>query len=85
MTAGSEVVLVSMPWLNSYYPSVSLGILHSVLDAAGVPCVTRSYHLGFAEHLVTASELRRSGARRGQRPDHSPNARRTRPGMPNQV
>jgi ribosomal peptide maturation radical SAM protein 1 len=55
MSAGTEVVLVSMPWLNSYYPSVSLGILHSVLDAAGVPCVTRSYHLGFAEHLVTAT------------------------------
>jgi ribosomal peptide maturation radical SAM protein 1 len=49
------VVLVSMPWAGAATPSISLGILQGVLERDGLSCVTRSYHLAFAEHMVEAT------------------------------
>jgi ribosomal peptide maturation radical SAM protein 1 len=49
------VSLVSMPWAAPESPSIALGILHSVLEQHGLPCVTRSYHVAFAEYLQEAT------------------------------
>jgi len=46
-----NVVLVGMPWALLELPSIPLGILSSVLRAAGIAPIVRSYNLTFLDHL----------------------------------
>jgi ribosomal peptide maturation radical SAM protein 1 len=48
----TPVVLVSMPWNLPMRPSISVGVLKSVLDREAIGSQVRSYHLAFAEHAV---------------------------------
>ncbi len=50
-----SVVLISMPWFSAHSPSIALGILKSVLNNNDISCLTKSYHLAFAEHLALAT------------------------------
>ena len=49
--ADRSVVLVAMPWAILEMPSISLGILTSVLRASGIAPVNRAYNLRFVDHL----------------------------------
>lgn len=53
-----NVLLVCMPWNLATRPSVSLGILQSVLDREGVPSEVLSLHLAFAEHVIAGLAAR---------------------------
>ena len=49
-----DIALVAMPFALAESPSIQLGILKALLDREDLPCVTRSYHVAFLDHLLRA-------------------------------
>ena len=47
-----SVAMVCMPFHTPESASIPIGILHSVLEGAGVPCSSHSFHLEFMEDLL---------------------------------
>jgi ribosomal peptide maturation radical SAM protein 1 len=54
-----DVVLITMPWDALHVPSLQLGILHAVLDRAGVSSRICQFNLAFMEHLAAAAPATR--------------------------
>src|SRR6185503_15163781 len=51
------VLLVAMPWAQLEHPSLQIGLLKSVLAAAGLRAATRSCFLEFMEFAAQRSDL----------------------------
>lgn len=51
----SGVLLVAMPWAKVEHPSIQLGILHALLEQAGIECTPIFAYLRFMEHCARAS------------------------------
>jgi hypothetical protein len=56
-----SVSLVCMPWHTLSSPSIQLGCLQGVLQAASVPCRSHSFHLAFQDFLCERSADARFG------------------------
>lgn len=56
-----SVSLVCMPWHTLSSPSIQLGCLQGVLEAASIPCQSHSFHLAFQDHLCERSADARFG------------------------
>lgn len=51
----SDIVLIAMPWLSLWYPSIQLGILKPVLERAGWRVRTRTTSIAWASYLQDVS------------------------------
>ena len=51
-TSRPRVLLVAMPWARLEHPSIQLGILKALLDAAGIASIQQHLYLDFAAHLT---------------------------------
>jgi ribosomal peptide maturation radical SAM protein 1 len=57
VTAGTEVLLLCMPWNSVLYPSLGLSLLSGRLESLGVPTKLRYLNIRFAEMIGTETYL----------------------------